>query len=94
MPTVAYHPTPEQVDRALQMDGPTFRRVHGFARSFFRQPAWSEPRWYYVSDLCHCYMGDVSPADMMRALVPPVAMGTLQARQTVHGPQVRLTPCR
>jgi len=45
-----------------------------------------------VSTLCHCYMADVSPADMLLALMPPVAAGTLQARNTPKGPQVRLAP--
>jgi len=74
------------------MDGVTFRRVHRFARSFLRQPRWEAPRWYLVSTLCHCYMADVSPADMLLALMPPVAAGTLQARNTPKGPQVRLAP--
>jgi hypothetical protein len=89
-----YQPTPEQLTRARRMDGSTLRQVHRFARGFLVQPRWSEPRWYYVSTLCHCYMADVSVEDAALALMLPVAAGTLQARNTPKGPQVRLTPCR
>jgi hypothetical protein len=89
-----YQPTPEQVAQARHMDGATLRRVHGFARGFLVQPRWEAPRWYYVKTLCHCYLVDVSEEDAALALMLPVAAGTLQARNTPKGPQVRLAPRR
>jgi len=87
-----YQPTPEQLTRARRMDGATLRQVHGFAREFLTQPRWEAPRWYYVKTLCHCYLVDVSEEAAALAIMLTVAAGTLEARSTPKGMQIRLTP--
>lgn len=86
-----YRPTPAQIARARSMDRATLRRVHGALRPLCRPGKTSNP-WRFVSDLSHCAaLDDLPLATVALALVLPIAAGSLEARNTPEGLQVRAT---
>lgn len=87
-----YRPTTDQVTRARALDPATARRVRRTVMGVLGRPAWHAPAWRHMSDLVDCYLPCDTARTVMRALLPLVAAGALEARDTPHGPQVRRAP--
>lgn len=86
-----YSPTPAQIARARSMDRATLRRVHSALRPLCRPGKTSNP-WRFVSALRHiAALDDLPLVTVALALVLPIAAGSLEARSTPKGLQVRAT---